>query len=88
MFLKLLVCAPHVVLEGFDLALQVFDLDLVMTGWSPQRFNDMLNTHIFREFKNGRLGYSATVGVVVLLLIAVVTYAQFRWLRASEGTST
>jgi ABC-type sugar transport system permease subunit len=74
-------------ITGAIWALQVFDLDLVMTGWSPQRFNDMLNTHIFREFKNGRLGYSATVGVVVLALIAVVTYAQFRWLRAAEGSS-
>jgi multiple sugar transport system permease protein len=66
-------------------ALQVFDLDLVMSGWSPQRFNDMLNTHIFREFKNGRLGYSATIGVVLLSLIAAVTWAQFRWLRAAGG---
>ena len=72
-------------ITGMIWALQVFDLDLVMTGWSPQRFNDMLNTHIFREFKNARLGYSATIGVALLSLIAAVTWAQFRWLRAAEG---
>ncbi|MCZ6754607.1 MAG: sugar ABC transporter permease [Gemmatimonadetes bacterium] len=72
-------------ITGAIWALQVFELDLVMTGWSPQRFNDMLNTHIFREFKNGRLGYSATVGVVLLSMIAAITYAQFRWLRAGSG---
>jgi multiple sugar transport system permease protein/alpha-1,4-digalacturonate transport system permease protein len=72
-------------ITGMIWALQVFDLDLVMSGWSPQRFNDMLNTHIFREFKNGRLGYSATIGVVLLSLIAAVTWAQFRWLRAAGG---
>ena len=37
-------------------SLQVFDLDLVMTGWSPQRYTDMINTHLNREFKNDRLG--------------------------------
>ncbi len=72
-------------ITGAIWALQVFDLDLVMTGWSPQRFNDVLNTHIFREFKGGRLGYSATVGVILLLLSAAVTWAQFRWLRGSAG---
>jgi ABC-type sugar transport system permease subunit len=72
-------------ITGAIWALQVFELDLVMTGWSPQRFNDMLNTHIFREFKNGRLGYSATVGVILLSVIAAITYAQFRWLRARSG---
>ncbi len=72
-------------ITGAIWALQVFDLDLVMTGWSPQRFNDMLNTHIFREFKSGRLGYAATVGVVLLSMTAVITYAQFRWLRTGSG---
>ena len=69
-------------ITGVIWALQVFDLDLVMTGWSPQRFNDVLNTHIFREFKAGRLGYSATVGVVVLALSGLVTWVQLRWLAA------
>ncbi len=59
-------------------SLQVFDLDLVMTGWSPQRYLDMINTHLFREFKNGRVGYAATIGVVVLALTALVTWAQLR----------
>ena len=72
-------------ITGTIWALQVFDLDVVMNGWNPQRFNDLLNTHIFREFKNGRLGYSATVGVVLLSMIAAITYAQFRWLRAGSG---
>ena len=74
-------------ITGTIWALQVFDLDLVMTGWSPQRFNDVLNTHVFREFKNGRLGYAATVGVVVLGLTAAVTFAHLHWLRAAEGRS-
>lgn len=66
-------------------ALQVFDLDLVMTGWNPQRWNDVLNTHLFREFKSGRLGYASTLGVVVLALSAAVTWAQLRAWRAAEA---
>jgi multiple sugar transport system permease protein len=71
--------------SGAIWALQVFDLDIVMTGPSPQRWNDVLNTHVFREFQNGRLGYAATVGVVVLVISALVTWAQLRWMRPSEG---
>ncbi|MCH8925572.1 MAG: sugar ABC transporter permease [Proteobacteria bacterium] len=74
-------------ITGTIWALQVFDLDVVMNGWNPQRFNDLINTHIFREFKNGRLGYSATIGVFVLVLTAMVTYAQLRWLRLSKATT-
>ncbi|MHC5022587.1 MAG: carbohydrate ABC transporter permease [Planctomycetota bacterium] len=69
-------------------ALQVFDLDLVMTGWSPQRCTDMLNTHLFREFKNGRLGYASTIGVIVLALTALVTWIQFQRARRSAGAPT
>ncbi len=72
-------------ITGVIWALQVFDLDLVLNGWNPQRFNDVINTQVFREFKNGRLGYAATVGVVVLALSAVVALAQFRWYRSREG---
>jgi multiple sugar transport system permease protein len=59
-------------------ALQVFDLVWVMTGGAPQRWTDVLNTHLYREFTAGRLGYAATIGVIVLALTAVITAAQFR----------
>lgn len=74
-------------ITGAIWALQVFDLDVVMNGWNPQRWNDMINTQIFREFKSGRLGYAATVGVVVLALTAVVAAAQFRWFRRKAATA-
>ena len=75
-------------ITGAIWALQVFDLDLVLSGWNPQRWNDVINTQVFREFRNGRLGYAATVGVVVLALSAVVALAQFRWYaRGREGTA-
>ena len=74
-------------ITGAIWALQVFDLDVVMNGWNPQRWNDMINTLIFREFKSGRLGYAATVGTAVLVLTAVVAAAQFRWFKA-RGAAT
>jgi multiple sugar transport system permease protein len=66
-------------ITGTIWALQVFDLDIVMNGWSPQRWNDMINTQIFREFKNGRFGYASTIGVVVLAMTAIVAAVQFRF---------
>ena len=68
-------------ITGAIWALQVFDLDLVMTGAGPQRWVDMINTQLFREFKSGRLGYAATIGVVILAMTAVVATIQFWWFR-------
>jgi len=70
-------------ITGAIWALQVFDLVWMMTGGAEQRYTDVLNAHLYREFAANRLGYSATVGVLVLVLSATVTAAQFRWLRDS-----
>lgn len=68
-------------ITGTIWALQVFDLDLVMTGAGPQRWLDMINTQLFREFKGGRLGYAATIGVVILAMTTAVAIVQFRWFK-------
>jgi multiple sugar transport system permease protein len=73
-------------ITGAIWALQVFDLIWVITGGAEQRWTDVLNAHLYREFAANRLGYAATIGVFVLLLSAAVTVAQFRWFRSSgEG---
>jgi multiple sugar transport system permease protein len=75
-------------ITGAIWALQVFDLVWVITGRAQQRYTDVLNTHLYREFEANRLGYAAAIGVIVLILSAIVTAAQFRWLRATgEGRS-
>jgi len=67
------------VITGAIWSLQVFDLVWVLTGGSEQRWTDVLNTTLYREFAANRLGYAATIGVIVLVLSALVTMAQWRW---------
>ena len=71
-------------ITGAIWALQVFDLVWVVTGGAEQRWTDVLNAHLYREFAP-RPGYSAAIGVFVLLLSALVTAAQFRWFRSEEA---
>jgi len=46
----------------------------------------MLNVYLYREFTRSRLGYSATIGVVLLAATALVTLAQVLWWRGRERT--
>jgi len=63
-------------------ALQVFDIVLVMVGTFEQRSTDVLNLYLYREFVRSRLGYAATIGVIVLLATALVTALQVAWRRS------
>ncbi len=73
-------------ITGLIGALQVFDIIIVMIGTFEQRWTDMLNVYLYREFTRSRLGYSATIGVVLLAATALVTLAQVLWWRGRERT--
>lgn len=77
-----------VVITSSIWSLQVFDLVWVMTGGAEQPWTDVLNTHLYREFAANRLGYAATIGVLVLIVTAVITVAQLRWLRGSAEAAS
>ncbi len=74
-------------ITGMIWALQVFDVVYVMIGRFEQRWTDVLNLYLYREFIASRLGYAATIGVVVLLATIVVTLAQVYWLRAEQESA-
>jgi ABC-type sugar transport system permease subunit len=59
-------------------ALQVFDILIVMVGTGQQEWTDVLNLYLYREFTRNRLGFAAAIGVVVLGLTLLITWAQFR----------
>jgi ABC-type sugar transport system permease subunit len=71
-------------ITGLIGALQVFDIIIVMIGTFEQRWTDMLNVYLYREFTRSRLGYAATIGVVLLAATALVTAAQVLWWRGRE----
>jgi len=74
-------------ITGMIGALQVFDVVLVMIGAIEQPWTDVLNLYLYREFGQNRLGYAATLGVIVLAVTVFVTIAQLAWLRSSQEAS-
>ncbi len=64
------------VITGLIGALQVFDVVIVMIGTLEQPWTDMLSVYLYREFNRSRLGYAATIGVVLLAATMAVTAAQ------------
>lgn len=67
-------------------ALQVFDIVWAMTAGAETDATSVLNLYAFREFERSRLGYAASLGVVVLGLTLAATAGQLavmrRWGRA------
>jgi multiple sugar transport system permease protein len=72
-------------ITGTITALQVFDIVLLMIGKAQQSGTDVLNLYLYREFTANRLGFAATIGVVVLLLTVAITLAQVWTMRGSTG---
>jgi multiple sugar transport system permease protein len=68
-------------------ALQVFDVVYVMFSRAGSDWADVLNLYLYREFQRARIGYAAMIGVVVLVITALVTIAQFWWMRKGEAVS-
>jgi ABC-type sugar transport system permease subunit len=60
-------------ITGMIGALQVFDVVVVMIGMFEQPWTDVLNIYLYREFTRSRMGYAATIGVVVLAATTLIT---------------
>ncbi len=72
-------------ITGLIGALQVFDIVVVMIGTLEQRWTDMLNVYLYREFSRSRMGYAATIGMVLLAATVMVTAAQLAlWRRGRD----
>ena len=65
-------------------ALQVFDLIWAMTVAAETDATNVLNLYVLREFQRSRLGYAATIGVVIFALTLAATAAQL-WLLRARG---
>ncbi|MFD0672828.1 carbohydrate ABC transporter permease [Cohnella sp. GCM10027633] len=58
---------------------QVFDLVSVMTDGGPGRSTNVLVFRIYQEaFVNYKMGYAASMSIVLFLIIMVVSFIQFR----------
>jgi ABC-type sugar transport systems, permease components len=64
---------------------KAFDLVFTMTGGGPAYSTEILSTFIYgAAFTNGTFGFASAASVVFLALISLITYLQFRLLRADR----
>lgn len=70
-------------------SIKIFDLVQVMTGGGPGFASDVLATFMYRTaFTYWRMGYSAAIAVVMLVLTLVLTVAYIRLTGKEEYTPT
>ncbi|PZD96022.1 sugar ABC transporter permease [Paenibacillus sambharensis] len=66
---------------------KAFDLVFTMTGGGPNYSTEILSTFIYgTAFSSFKFGFAAAASCVFLLLIAVITFLQFKALRTERVT--
>ncbi len=58
---------------------KVFDTVRIMTGGGPNNSTSTLVYHIY-EYRSNNLGYASATGIVLMLIIAILTFVYFRML--------
>lgn len=65
---------------------QVFDTVAVTTGGGPVNASRVIQVYIVeRAFERSDFGYASALSVILFVILAVVAFAQNRWLRGGES---
>jgi raffinose/stachyose/melibiose transport system permease protein len=73
-----------VIILSFIGGLRTFDLIWVMTGGGPGFSTDVLASIIYKQYASGFYGLSTAGNVIMLILIALVSFPLFKFLTRSE----
>lgn len=64
---------------------KAFDLVFAMTGGGPNNSTDIVATYIFDiAFRNYQFGYASAISVIFMIIIAIITFLQFKALRSDR----
>jgi raffinose/stachyose/melibiose transport system permease protein len=64
---------------------KAFDLVFAMTGGGPNYSTEIIATYIFGVAFNGyQFGYASAISVIFMLIIAFITFLQFKALRSDR----
>ena len=67
-------------------SVKIFDLIWVMTGGGPNHASEVLATYMYRAaFSDDRMGYSAAIATVMLVLTLIATVIYLRLTRTEEA---
>ncbi|MGY4688757.1 carbohydrate ABC transporter permease [Salibacterium sp. K-3] len=64
---------------------QAFDLVFAMTGGGPNNATEIISTYIYEiAFRGYDFGYASAISVLFMMLIALITFIQFKVLRSNR----
>ncbi|MFD1032728.1 carbohydrate ABC transporter permease [Metaplanococcus flavidus] len=64
---------------------KAFDLVFAMTGGGPNNSTEIIATYIFDvAFRSYNFGYASSISVLFMIIIAVITFLQFKALRSDR----
>lgn len=64
---------------------KAFDLVFAMTGGGPNNSTEIIATYIFDvAFRSYQFGYASSISVIFMVIIAIITYIQFKALRSDR----
>ncbi|ANU24531.1 carbohydrate ABC transporter permease [Planococcus donghaensis] len=64
---------------------KAFDLVFAMTGGGPNNSTEIVATYIFDiAFRSYQFGYASAISVIFMVIIAIITYLQFKVLRSNR----
>lgn len=64
---------------------KAFDLVFAMTGGGPNNSTQIIATYIFDvAFRSYQFGYASSISVIFMVIIAIITYIQFKALRSDR----
>jgi raffinose/stachyose/melibiose transport system permease protein len=75
------IVAAYTTIQSF----KAFDLIFAMTGGGPANATEILSTFIYHTaFQNYEFGYASAGSVIFMVIIAMITFLQFRLLRGKN----
>lgn len=64
---------------------KAFDLVFAMTGGGPNNSTEIVATYIFDiAFRSYQFGYASAISVIFMVIIAIITFLQFKALRSDR----
>lgn len=64
---------------------KAFDLVFAMTGGGPNHSTEIIATYIYDvAFKSYQFGYASSISVIFMVIIALITFLQFKALRSDR----
>lgn len=64
---------------------KAFDLVFAMTRGGPNNSTEIIATYIYEiAFRSFQFGYASAISVIFMIIIAIITYIQFRALRSDR----